>query len=646
MRKKWVGWFAALAAIAFLIPITPWFAANNRFGGGDNVQITKTKALSAEKERTLKLASMQRDMNATAKLCTQQCSKELGKMMAMKHNGPGLKKHLVAMMKKRPQLQYVQQVGGAAPVTAGSIAPGLKHRAAGYLAKARGAAVRGETYESPVFIQNGERYVVLAVPRPGRTGAGMVGLVRQDVVGEVQKHQMRNLRIVPYPAEGHYRVESVRSGSMQDMTVRNGEDNAQVNHYQINEVVVRFRRDPGEKQLAAIRKDIGAVSEQKLGYTFVFHSRRMDAKEMMRYFHTRWKPAYVEPHYLYLTNDAKNGSRTSIGRPPLSAQAEPPGEAEGAPIIPNDVLYSQYQWNLPSIETERGWNVSKGDNAISVGVLDTGVQADHPDLEGRLQGGTNIVDPTTEPDDDVGHGTHVAGIIAAAVNNGEGVAGISWYNKVMPVKVLDSSGAGSTYSVAQGLIWAADHGAKVINMSLGNYAEAAFLHDAIKYAYNKDVVLIAASGNDNTNRPGYPAAYPEVFAVGATDSSGRKASYSNYGDYIDVAAPGDTIASTYPGSQYAALSGTSMASPHVAALAALIRSINPELTNVEVMDLMRNTARDLGEKGKDDYFGYGQIDVVKALEAAKTKGQPLQTFSERVKARLSGITQRYQNATP
>ena len=174
-----------------------------------------------------------------------------------------------------------------------------------------------------------------------------------------------------------------------------------------------------------------------------------------------------------------------------------------------------------------------------------------------------------EPDDDVGHGTHVSGIIGATVNNSEGVAGMSWYNKIMPVKVLDSSGAGSTYSVAQGIIWATDHGAKVINMSLGNYAQADFLHDAIKYAYEHDVVMIAASGNDNTDRPGYPAAYPEVFAVAATDSNKEKASFSNYGDYIDVAAPGDSIASTYPGSQYAALSGTSMASPHVAALSRL-----------------------------------------------------------------------------
>jgi subtilisin family serine protease len=219
---------------------------------------------------------------------------------------------------------------------------------------------------------------------------------------------------------------------------------------------------------------------------------------------------------------------------------------------------------------------------------------------------------------------------------------MSWYNKVMPVKVLDETGAGSTYSVAQGIIWATDHGAKVINMSLGNYAKAEFLHDAIKYAFDHDVVLIAASGNDNTERPGYPAAYPEVFAVAATDSEQNKASFSNYGDYIDVAAPGVNIASTYPGNHYAALSGTSMASPHVTALAALIRSVNPLLKNTEVMDIMRQTAVDLGAKGKDNYFGYGQIDVVKALSQAAGTRESIVFWPEWFERELDRLAEKYK----
>jgi subtilisin family serine protease len=177
---------------------------------------------------------------------------------------------------------------------------------------------------------------------------------------------------------------------------------------------------------------------------------------------------------------------------------------------------------------------------------------------------------------------------------------------------------------------------------LGNYAQAEFLHDAIRYAYDRGVVLVAASGNDNTDRPGYPAAYPEVFAVASTDADGSRSSFSNYGDYIDVAAPGASIASTYPGSQYAALSGTSMASPHVAALAGLIRSINPDLTNVEVMDIMRKSARDLGAAGKDNNFGYGQIDVVKALEMVQQSDVSLLRFPEQVKQRLKQISDKYE----
>jgi subtilisin family serine protease len=249
----------------------------------------------------------------------------------------------------------------------------------------------------------------------------------------------------------------------------------------------------------------------------------------------------------------------------------------------------------------------------------------------------NVVDPSSPPEDDVGHGTHVAGIIAAEVNNSEGVAGMTWFTKIMPVKVLDSSGAGSTYSVAEGILWATDHGAKIINMSLGNYAEAEFLHDALKYAYDRGVVLVAASGNDNTDRPGYPAAYDEVIAVSATDPDESKAEYSNYGDYIDVAAPGTSIPSTYPGSRYAALSGTSMASPHVAALASLVRAANSGLTNNEVMELLRRTAKDLGRSGKDNDFGYGQIDVVSALKSASGSSNSLQLYPQQVRRELERL---------
>ncbi|SFS85733.1 S8 family peptidase [Paenibacillus sp. BC26] len=611
-RRKWVGWFCILAAAALLIPLTPWFSSPSP---ANKEKKPEMRTMTAHHERQLKLATVKHDMDATAVLCHAECAKNFQKLMKHEASATTNEHHLTHLMKMHKQMIYVWWRHQSHSITKGS-KPGLSQLNEEMM-KAKQHVVSGKAYSSSPLQLNGHRYMVIGVPDTKHKGDGIAAILLQDIVTKVQGHQQRNLRLVPYPAEGKYKIESVKPNSTEDITVRTGEDNGNASHYHMNEVVVKFRQPPTVDQLTQIQKDITALSMKKLGYTYVFRSRVMDAESMMHYFKTSWHVVYAEPHYLYMTNAASD-------------------------IIPNDALYSEYQWNLPVIETEKGWNVSKGSNNVIIAVLDTGVQMDHPDLKGKLAEGTNLVITGTPPDDDVGHGTHVAGIIAAAVNNGEGVAGMTWYNKVLPVKVLDSSGAGSTYTVAEGVIWATDHGAKVINMSLGNYAEAQFLHDAIKYAYDKGVVLIAASGNDNTERPGYPAAYPEVFAVASTNSDGTRSTFSNYGDYIDVAAPGFSIASTYPGSQYAALSGTSMASPHVAALAGLIRSINPDLTNVEVMDIMRKSAKDLGNKGKDKYFGYGQIDVVNALKAAQQSKVSLQQFPQQVERRLAQIASKYE----
>ncbi|MNO93267.1 Thermophilic serine proteinase precursor [compost metagenome] len=455
---------------------------------------------------------------------------------------------------------------------------------------------------------------------------GIIALISQQVLTEVSNHQKRNLRLIPYPKEGNYRIESVDTNTLRDITVKTGHDNEKASHYYENEIVVHFRDPISDKELMHISREINSKWVRKMGYAYVFHADQMNYTELKKHFTNKYNPNYVEPHYLYLTNEVNNERNTNI-----------------TSTIPNDLLFSDYQWNLPAIETNKGWNISKGSTDVVIAVIDTGVDIGHPDLQGNLTNGYNVVDPTSPPIDDVGHGTHVSGIIGASVNNNEGVAGISWYNKVMPIKALDSSGAGTTYSVAEGIIWAADHGAKVINMSLGNYADSAFLHDAIKYAYDRDIVIVAATGNDNTERPGFPAAYPEVFAVSATDYNMNRASFSNYGDYVDVVAPGASIASTYIGNQYAALSGTSMASPHVAALAGLIRSRNPNLNNEEVMNLMRESVMDLGVKGKDIYYGYGQIDIYKALTAAGNGSSPLQFWPQHVQKQMQSLIKKQQS---
>lgn len=479
---------------------------------------------------------------------------------------------------------------------------------------------RGEAYDSPKFVAAGQPYFVVAEPSKDRK-YGAAALVNQGVLHEVSNHQKRNLRLIPYPKEGRFEVESVHTDTLSDITVKTGHDNEKASHFYENEIVVSFQQDPTKQQLLEISSEISCETPKKLGYAYVFRSKEMDYHKLRSYFQQNWKTKYTEPHYIYLTNDGLPQPRRSTD--------SLPDQANSQMNIPNDLLFSKYQWNLPVIETNRGWNLSKGSEDVIIAVIDTGVDLEHSDLDGQLVEGYNVVDKDKAPQDDVGHGTHVAGIIGALVNNEEGVAGVSWYNKIMPVKALDGSGSGTTYAVAEGIIWATDHGAKVINMSLGNYADSQFLHDAVKYAYDRDVVLVAASGNDNTERPGYPAAYPEVLAVAATDSNQKRAEYSNYGEYIDVAAPGTNIASTFPGNQYAALSGTSMASPHAAAMAGLIRSLNPDLTNQEVMDVMRSQTVDLGDRGKDKYYGHGQIDIFRALQAVGDTKVPLQMWPAR-----------------
>lgn len=484
---------------------------------------------------------------------------------------------------------------------------------------------RGKTYDSPKFDAAGQPYfVVSAISDDGQYGAA--ALVNQAVLQKVSQHQKRNLRLIPYPKEGKFRVESIHADTLKDITVKTGHDNEKASHFYENEIVVSFQKEPTEQQLLQITRDVAASTPRKLGYAYVFHSKSMDYKQLQAYFAQQWTTKYAEPHYIYLTNDRMNQSSKSSGTVSNGADAQV--------NIPNDLLFTEYQWNLPITETNRGWDLSKGSEDVVVAVIDTGVDLEHTDLAGQFVEGYNVVDKEKQPLDDVGHGTHVAGIIAALVNNGEGVAGVSWYNKIMPIKALDGTGSGTTYAVAEGIIWAADHGAKVINMSLGNYADSQFLHDAVRYAYDRDVVLVAASGNDNTERPGYPAAYPEVLAVAATDSDLKRAEYSNFGDYIDIAAPGTNIASTFPGNQYAALSGTSMASPHAAAMAGLIRSLNPELSNEEVMDAMINQAVDLGAKGKDKYYGHGQIDIYQSLNEVNNRQVPLQLWPGHVLRRL------------
>ncbi len=293
-------------------------------------------------------------------------------------------------------------------------------------------------------------------------------------------------------------------------------------------------------------------------------------------------------------------------------------------LTTNDALRPQ-QWALNMVDFEGSWGMSRG-AGVTVAVVDTGVLGTHEDLTGSVIPGLDLASDAATYDhanngevDPAGHGTHVAGVIAAHVNNKVGIAGAAPAVKIMPVRVLDASGSGSSSTVAEGIIWAADHGARVINLSLGG-GPSQGMREALQYALSKQVVTFAAAGNSyqDGNQASYPAAYPEAVAVGAIDQTRHHASFSNTGSYVDLVAPGDLIWSTYGQghAQYALMSGTSMATPYATATAALVLGEDPTLSASDLTHILEANASDLGAPGRDNTYGYGLINPRSALLAA------------------------------
>lgn len=249
-------------------------------------------------------------------------------------------------------------------------------------------------------------------------------------------------------------------------------------------------------------------------------------------------------------------------------------------------------WGISRVKAPQAWAKTTG-LGVKVAVLDTGIQLNHPDLAANIKGGVNIVNPGRTANDDNGHGTHVAGIIAAA-NNPIGVVGVAPRVSLYAVKVLNAAGGGYDSNIISGLQWAANNRMKVVNMSFGSAYDDPALHAAIASAYKSGVTLVAASGNGSGPPVNYPGAYPEVIAVSATTGSNTLASYSSTGPAVDIAAPGQSIYSTYPGSGYATLSGTSMAAPHVSGAAALVIASGKASTPAGVKSRLQATAIKLG----------------------------------------------------
>ena len=267
------------------------------------------------------------------------------------------------------------------------------------------------------------------------------------------------------------------------------------------------------------------------------------------------------------------------------------------------------QWDLARIKAPEAWNKTLG-VGVRVAVVDTGIDGDHPDLESKIVAQKDLVDNDNVAEDDfAGHGTHVAGTVGAATNNGKGVAAVCPACKLLVAKAGDSAVLFDS-DVVQGIYWSVNNRAKVINLSLGSEGNSRILQHAVDYAWDNGVVVVAAAGNEKTSTPSYPAAYSHVISVSATDQQNKRAPFSNFGK-IDVAAPGVTIWSTVPGGGYGIKAGTSMASPHVAALAGLLAA--QDRSAPEIRSRIQRSATDLGAEGKDQYFGWGLINANKAV---------------------------------
>jgi thermitase len=280
--------------------------------------------------------------------------------------------------------------------------------------------------------------------------------------------------------------------------------------------------------------------------------------------------------------------------------------------LPNDTFFSQ-QWALGKLGADRAWEHARG-AGVTIAVLDTGVDYIHPDLAGRVDLGRDFVGGDDDPMDEQGHGTHVAGIAAASADDGFGVAGIAPGARILAVRVLDADGAGNYSQVAGGIVHAVERGAKVINLSLGGPEDSELLHSAIDFAAARGVIVTCASGNESAKAMGYPAQYDSCVSVGATDSADEIGHFSNRGTGLDLVAPGVQVLSSTSGGSHDSWDGTSMASPYVGGVGALL--VSQGLSRREAIDAMTSTARDLGAPGVDTTYGVGRVDAGAAVEAA------------------------------
>ncbi len=329
----------------------------------------------------------------------------------------------------------------------------------------------------------------------------------------------------------------------------------------------------------------------------------------------------INVHVLNVPEDRADALLSALQNDPEIEFAERDGVARAA-FLPNDTyVVSGAEWHLEKIQAPQAWDYTAGALNTIIAILDSGVNADHPDLAGRVLPGYDFVSNDSDPTDDFGHGTAVAGTAVAAGNNNVGVAGVAFGSVLLPVKVVDSSGYASYSCVAQGIKYAVDHGARIINLSIAGDAPSSTLQSAIDYAWSNNVVVVAAAGNNGDSNPQYPAACTHVIAVSATEPDDSLATFSSYGSFVALSAPGDNIWTTQRdlSNPYGAWRGTSFASPIVASAAALIATANPTLSNTQIVSILETAADDLGLPGYDASFGFGRVNAFRSVDLASSE---------------------------
>ena len=398
-----------------------------------------------------------------------------------------------------------------------------------------------------------------------------------------------------------------------------------VSRFVAGEVLVKLRAGVSASAVHSLQSQYDAAYVQTLYGSEVELWRVAEGQEQALVEKLNADPAveYAEPNYIYYAFDA--------------------GPA-AADVTPNDPHFSK-QWAHPMIGSPAAWDISTGSSSVVIAIIDTGIDSGHPDLSAKIVAGYDFVDDDTDPRDENGHGTHVAGIAAASTDNGVGIAGMDWQARIMPVRVLNAEGEGKTSDIVAGINWAYQHGARVLNLSLGGPGDSQAMQDAVTAAHSSGSLVVAAMGNDRVANPtSYPAAYEHVMAVSATGPSDTFASYSQYGPHCDIAAPGGQMAGLYDpkgiystmptyavylntahgyNQNYDTLQGTSQATPHVSGLAALLWARTPSLTPDQVQERIQDTADDLGPTGWDQDYGWGRINAEAALLVGAVPQSPV-----------------------